>query len=462
MPRFTTSAILFAAIGLALASAACESCKPTPPASRETPAAAKPTPDARLYFVSDLAGQLEPCGCVKDQPGGLDHLAATIKNDAAAVRARGLFFVGPTLSKAAPVDESASEKPQRDAEARAIAKALEAMSANFALLGAPDRARDLADVAPALPRPQSVALGAQKVGTGAVSTLVFSLNDAALDAKKAATEMEAMKAAWPAPAPQFFVLLTTQGRGNAKRIAEFAPFLDAVVVGRDAMPNDENTEGFAPEQVGKTWVLEPANHGQQVAALDLWLNDGKGPAAAARQLDVRDIAGSEPSVLAVMRDMDKVLNDANAKRFASVMPTKAPAGTASYVGVKVCGSCHEDALHVWEKTGHAAAYATLDKVHKNFNLDCVGCHVTGYDRPGGSNVTHVEGLKDVQCEVCHGPGSKHAASPNTVFPVNPNPGADVCTGCHHPPHVKSFDFNEKRPLILGPGHGQPAPAKAKK
>ena len=45
--------------------------------------------------------------------------------------------------------------------------------------------------------------------------------------------------------------------------------------------------------------------------------------------------------------------------------------------------------------------ATLTTQFKEFNLDCVGCHVTGYGRPGGSTVTHVEKLKDVQCEACH-------------------------------------------------------------
>jgi hypothetical protein len=107
----------------------------------------------------------------------------------------------------------------------------------------------------------------------------------------------------------------------------------------------------------------------------------------------------------------------------------------------------------WETTRHAHAYATLSSENKQFNLDCVSCHVTGYDQPGGSSVTHVDRLENVQCEVCHGPGSTHVANPERVGPPNKHPKEDLCLGCHHPPHVEQFDAKAKMSSILGPGHG---------
>jgi hypothetical protein len=83
----------------------------------------------------------------------------------------------------------------------------------------------------------------------------------------------------------------------------------------------------------------------------------------------------------------------------------------------------------------------------------VSCHVTGYDLPGGSTVTHVDRLKDVQCEVCHGAGSLHAAKPKVAMPT-PKPQPDLCLSCHHPPHVEVFDAKAKMDEILGPGHGK--------
>ena len=47
-------------------------------------------------------------------------------------------------------------------------------------------------------------------------------------------------------------------------------------------------------------------------------------------------------------------------------------------------------------------------MHKEFNLACISCHTTGWDEPGGASLARNEELRDVQCEVCHGPGSLHA------------------------------------------------------
>jgi hypothetical protein len=68
--------LAWAAVGLL----ACDGCRPAGPSAATGPTA--PTsvdagpPTARLYFVTDLAGALEPCGCTKDQLGGLDKFGA--------------------------------------------------------------------------------------------------------------------------------------------------------------------------------------------------------------------------------------------------------------------------------------------------------------------------------------------------------------------------------------------------
>ena len=57
----------------------------------------------RLYLASDFAGALEPCGCTKDQLGGLDHAAAWMRAEhahapnAALVTAGPLFFMDARL-----------------------------------------------------------------------------------------------------------------------------------------------------------------------------------------------------------------------------------------------------------------------------------------------------------------------------------------------------------------------------
>ncbi len=73
----------------------------------------------RLYLVSNVAGALEPCGCVKDQLGGLDHVAALMTQqrplapNAALVEAGPLFFLDPVIKE--------ERRPQERAKAETIA-----------------------------------------------------------------------------------------------------------------------------------------------------------------------------------------------------------------------------------------------------------------------------------------------------------------------------------------------------
>jgi hypothetical protein len=129
------------------------------------------------------------------------------------------------------------------------------------------------------------------------------------------------------------------------------------------------------------------------------------------------------------------------------------------VGVEVCTTCHKSKREFWNRTQHSGAYATLSSAHKEFNLDCVSCHVTGYDRPGGSTVVHVEKLRDVQCEVCHGPGSRHVDTPLDEKLIA-LPEQSLCAAqCHHPPHVKAdWSVTASWAKIIGPGHQRPSSA----
>jgi 2',3'-cyclic-nucleotide 2'-phosphodiesterase (5'-nucleotidase family) len=171
-------------------------------------------------------------------------------------------------------------------------------------------------------------------------------------------------------------------------------------------------------------------------------------------LEVRDKLGTDQKVAGEMSAYYKRVNEHNKVAFADRKPPPVEPGKAGYVGVDACTDCHDDARKVWDGTRHAHAYATLQKDFKEYNLECTSCHVTGYGKPGGSTVAHVEKLQNVQCEVCHGPGSLHVKEPNKKGMITAKPSLDLCTSaCHHPPHVDGFDAAEKVKLILGKGHG---------
>ena len=149
-------------------------------------------------------------------------------------------------------------------------------------------------------------------------------------------------------------------------------------------------------------------------------------------------------------------------------PAAAPADKLSYTGTAACGACHDAALELWKKTAHGRALATLEKKGRERDPACVGCHVTGYLRPGGTADVRLAAtrLRDVGCEACHGPGADHrdavmATSRADARAREDRPGsfqrevpALVCLGCHTPDQTGGdFDYVPRLKAILGPGHG---------
>lgn len=538
LPLFLALAV-FAALFVLSACEGCKSPKLTTPETKNDE-----TPVARLVIVSDLAGALEPCGCVKDQLGGMDHFGALLRHETPNAKATGVLAAGPTFFMDMEIGDE--KRAQEIAKANTIAGSLKALDL---LAFAPAR-NEWAGGAEALAKIQTDS-GAAMLAANVTSTPAparWTVRDlgglkiglvGVAEPDKAKAKLEGVTSTAPADAVRAgvealkkenvdaIVLLASVGRGEAKRIADVNPELLAIVVGENGANGDANTKAPPVERVGNVLILQTANHLQTVGVLDLYVRQKEGQGlrtfadatgiermrkreelngriadlrariatwetdktvskgdVAARKADVakleaerakldvspppaegdfyryasrevRDAAGVEADVKAQMSAYYKFVNDHNKLAFADRTPKPPAKGEPRYVGVAECSTCHPGARAFWDKTPHAHAYATLSSQFKEFNLDCVGCHVTGYERPGGSTVTHVEGLTDVQCEVCHGPGELHAKSPDKVKIPIARPTSDACLSCHHPPHVHTFDAMAKMNDILGPGHGRP-------
>jgi hypothetical protein len=189
--------------------------------------------------------------------------------------------------------------------------------------------------------------------------------------------------------------------------------------------------------------------------------------AQATFVPLTDDAGSDAKAQKLVDAYDESVSRINleeAKKQPESCPAAAPSEPA-YVGAARCARCHEDATVFWTQTRHARAYQTLVQVNKQFSLDCVRCHVTGWQQPGGvcridrtaagapGFLGHGKGRQDVQCETCHGPGSEHANDPTghiaAKVPVS------VCVRCHEAANSPHFDDVRYRPYVIGPGHGDP-------
>ncbi len=190
--------------------------------------------------------------------------------------------------------------------------------------------------------------------------------------------------------------------------------------------------------------------------------------AQASFVPIIDDVGSDPAAQKLVDAYDQKvaeMNLAEAKRQPESCPAAAR-GELAYVGAARCAECHQNEAEFWAQTKHAHAYETLVTVNKQFSLDCIRCHVTGWQQPGGVcriDMTGVGGpgidgrgvgRRDVQCEDCHGPGSEHLID-ETGGHIQGKVPATWCMHCHEAANSPRFDDARYRPFIVGPGHGEP-------
>jgi peroxiredoxin len=115
-----------------------------------------------------------------------------------------------------------------------------------------------------------------------------------------------------------------------------------------------------------------------------------------------------------------------------------------YTGSDVCGVCHELELESWLYTKHADAFDTLVTHGAERDPECVGCHVVGFEKPGGYSIADAPAhLEDVSCESCHGRGGPHLSK---GF-VKDGDYSLVCGTCHNPTHSLGFEYKSFRKNI---------------
>jgi hypothetical protein len=173
------------------------------------------------------------------------------------------------------------------------------------------------------------------------------------------------------------------------------------------------------------------------------------------QIEIKKALACDAGLVAQKRALDRAIGEANLAAAKGVKPPVPAKGAAGYVGSGECEMCHASQVELWSKTKHAQAWETLEAVGKQLDLDCVGCHLTGWDKPGGSNLAFNEALRDVQCEACHGPGSLHVESNGQRREtLTRSPPAELCSGsCHTPEHSDTFAFDAYLRDVVGEGHG---------
>ncbi len=252
-------------------------------------------------------------------------------------------------------------------------------------------------------------------------------------------------------------LVDAYGEERAKdRIAELAAMIaqqEQQVARYKADPSADARFVAGQQKMIDDWKAESADlaaHPLRRPATGSWFT--------ATQVAIQRKLRCDPEVVAAKRAFDKAAAAKNLAAAAGEKPRPVPAGSAGYAGIDECESCHKKAVDFWKTTHHAQAWATLEHVGKEADRYCVSCHVTGWDAPGGATligVTKQATLRNVQCEACHGPASRHVDSDGKErTTLTRKPAETLCTGCHQKMHSDTFEYQAYLRDVTGPGHGE--------
>ncbi|HUS33066.1 MAG TPA: multiheme c-type cytochrome [Kofleriaceae bacterium] len=228
--------------------------------------------------------------------------------------------------------------------------------------------------------------------------------------------------------------------------------LDAAIAKFKADPSSD-PQFIAKKETERT---EVAAQKKQLEAQPLVV-PAKGSYFTLEQLRINKQLACSPPVRDAIKGYNAAAGEANVKAAANKVPVPPAKGKAGYVGNEACSDCHQEQVDFWKTTVHAKAWETLVKRGQQFDYECINCHVTGWEQPGGSTLSHNENLRDVGCEQCHGPGSIHVdkGGMEKPFAVVRAPAKDLCaTQCHTKEHSDTFDFTPYMRDILGKGHGE--------
>lgn len=478
--------------------------------SRDTRPARAPA-KATLFITADVHGYLGPCGCSENMRGGVARLAAQV--DKARATGEPVFFLdsGDGLFSAASIPEAGVGQQER--KAKALADAFRAMGLTARAPGTLDDARGAA-FREGLGLPELKPGEVRWLDAGGFRLAVVSAKDVAqadaLAAKARADDAAFVLALVPLPFDAALraavdaknLDLVVADRPKSELAAEENRAAGGAVKvvqvqnkGRSVLRVDLSLrDGHRVE-----WLKGSSEQERELAALDERIELMRGQvnepglderlkvlkkaklddlvarrqaladaplpvpadrnAATLRFVPLEASLPQDPKVLAIETAYDRdvgLLNLAWAKAHGQDCdaPTLERPG---YVGSAACLGCHPDATRAWKAMKHAQSYEALVEKGKQYHLDCVSCHVTGWQQPGGvCRIDKTEGREEVGCEACHGPGSKHTLIPTKQF-IQRAVTPATCTGCHDHENSPSFEFETYLKKIVVPGHGLPMP-----
>ncbi len=143
----------------------------------------------------------------------------------------------------------------------------------------------------------------------------------------------------------------------------------------------------------------------------------------------------QKEVLTIVQDINQKIAKLDRQQ-----KTKKVTRNPLYVGFKKCQPCHPKEVSSWSNSKHARSLESLIKNKKQNDLNCLPCHVTSVSLNNPTVALQLPNeLKNVGCEVCHGPGKNHSNSPQSNSMIS-LPQKSVCLSCHTNKRDDTFNY----------------------
>ena len=221
-----------------------------------------------------------------------------------------------------------------------------------------------------------------------------------------------------------------------------AEIVDVVVC-----PTDADEPRILGQKTRKPLVITVGRLGKYVGKLTVGFADDKELKLGYDKIPVNEDLKPDKALVELYKDYQLIVEEEGL--LAKVPRVPLPDGL-KYLGSENCHSCHDEVNDKWANLKHAHAYETLEKVGSEKDPECVGCHVVGFGYESGFDLQKSpKKFKNVGCEVCHGPGSRHFKAV-----TNGDYDSDFgisepkikCRECHTPDRSPGYQGHEKEYL----------------
>jgi hypothetical protein len=421
------------------------------------------TQKVTVFVSGDSRGYLEPCGCRRDQAGGLPGRASLIEAKPAGERV--VLDVGNLTPGSRPYEllktrylMEGMEKIGYDAvnlgkqEAGLDLTTLRRMMAQVPLPFVSANVVDKRDGQPVASVSRIVTRNGIRIGITGVTALDPQECGPGIEVKPTIEALSGVIGTLKSQC-DYLIVLAFVDEDQQREIAAHFPEVDCILGGD--VPQSSSTT----EQVNRATLFSVVDRGKVIGEFDLSHHGAGYQVDHAQGIKVMgEHLTKDAAMLALINQYKDELRDRRYE-LASAEGMERISGAAStadeYVGDRACISCHADAHKTYLASAHAHAYATLVTKNSQYDPECLSCHTVGYGLYSGFvDVLRTPQLANVQCESCHGRGKDHILAMQAVPTSHPRTASTLrpvtpatCIHCHDQENSENFHYATFWPKI---------------